>query len=380
MSESNVSGPSDEQKASKKCDTEVQTQSNPPIVSPWLDLENEKNVENINRDGINRHIPLRSVSTIPFDNKGTFAPTRAAPFPSIPSRREVQAVKVEIEQEIMRLHADLSSLQNERKSVGKPQKNDTNKQTADGIKEYRGLIIAENAINAIIAENKAKKEKADRIKNLTNDIQIFHNPVEFPQYQKMIESQRNSVLPLFAAQFAEKKSIMETQKELAKQYVRLKDIWEEPNRLIDEYGDRVDIKSEQWPPEFPTENPIIDDAARLKWCAPDRTMFLSQNQKISDCFYNKNGLVTDPVAAHDEYRSRLVWTDEEKRIFVEKYRQYPKKFSKICAALPEKCHKDVIEFYYLKKYELNLKDNEAALKKRGGRRRVISEGSAKKNY
>ena len=208
---------------------------------------------------------------------------------------------------------------------------------------------------------------------------MFKHPVELPYYRDVIAEQRRDVLPIFSIQFLEKLQLTNYKKKLAEKYVQKKEMWKHPNELIDEYGDRVDIKSENWPPEFVTDIPKIDDAMRLKWCAHDEEMILSEKQKKANCFYDMNGFVKNPVAAHNEYRSRLCWTDEEKNIFIEKYRQHPKNFRKIADALPEKTHKDVIEFYYLKRYEFNLKQSEAAAKRRG-KKKVISEGSAKKYY
>ncbi|OHT04074.1 Myb-like DNA-binding domain containing protein [Tritrichomonas foetus] len=375
--------------SSQTSDKQVQTHFNNAAVSPWLQTDADASSNPLNQESnqepfvkhVSRQIPVRSVSTVSFRDQKDGAHIRAAPFPSLPSRRDVQEIKISVEQEIQRIRADLSSLQHERNSFNRTTNpNLIPSSTTNGIREYRGLLISENSINSVIAENRAKKAESEKTRNLTNNVQLFKHSVEFPMYQQIIASQKNSIVPLFAAQFSEKKAIMEAQKALAEKYVHLKEVWKEPNRLIDEYGSRVDVKSEQWPAEFTMDTPKIDDAMRLKWCAPDREMFLSNNQKIADCYYNTNGIVHDPVSAHNEYRTRLCWTDEEKQTFVEKYRQYPKDFTKIAAALPEKCHKDVIEFYYLKKYELCLKENEGAMKKRGGKRKVISEGSAKKNY
>lgn len=56
----------------------------------------------------------------------------------------------------------------------------------------------------------------------------------------------------------------------------------------------------------------------------------------------------------EEKRSN-VWTDMEKCIFVDKFIQYPKNFSKIASYLKNKTTKDVIGFYYDTKYKMNFK-------------------------
>ena len=74
--------------------------------------------------------------------------------------------------------------------------------------------------------------------------------------------------------------------------------------------------------------------------------------------YLMNRFVEDPKREHDEFRARLHWSNDERQTFVEVYRKNPKDFRKIADALPEKTHKDVIEFYYLNRYALCLKENE----------------------
>ncbi|KAK8884311.1 hypothetical protein M9Y10_043419 [Tritrichomonas musculus] len=365
-------------------DKPFQTHFDNENVSPWLNTDNHDSGTVLHVPA--RSIPVRSVSTYSFreSNKESQI-NRASPFPSLPSRREVLDVKSQVEQEILRLRADLSSLQHERASFNRSSNvsllttSDASTNKELGIHEYRGLVISDNSVNSIIEENRAKKEKSEKTRSLS-EFQLFRTPIEFPYYKNAINAQKKNIVPLFAAQFLQKQKIKEHQEELTREYVKVKDAWKRPNELIDEYSSRVDIKSENWPPEFNMDIPKIDDAARLKWCAPDSEMILCQEQKEANCFYDMNGLVESPVASHNEYKARLSWTEEEKNIFIEKYRQYPKDFRKITAALPEKTHKDVIEYYYLKRYEFNLKQSEAAAKKRGGKKKVISEGSAKKNY
>jgi hypothetical protein len=133
-------------------------------------------------------------------------------------------------------------------------------------------------------------------------------------------------------------------------------------------------------PDIEKSRTTVDDAARLRWTAPDQQMYLSDKDRQIHCYFDMNGFIPDPVAVHLAFKTRGSWTDEERTIFLEKYGQHPKDFRKIRTALPEKTLKDVIEFYYLKRYELNLKELGAAAKKRGGPKKVISEGVAKRSY
>ena len=111
-----------------------------------------------------------------------------------------------------------------------------------------------------------------------------------------------------------------------------------------------------------------------KYTAPDQPQLMTRIRREAMCYYNTNGFVEDPEAEHRKFKNRISWSDEEKQIFVEKYVQHPKKFGIIAAALPLKSVKDVIEFYYINRYDLCLKEKEGAFRKRGGRRKVTSEG------
>ena len=364
---------------SQTSDKQVQARFSNASASPWLQVDSASGDIESPGARFQRNVPVRSVSTFLFQESRDICQIRAAPFPSLPTRREVLEAKNKIEQEIQRLKAELSSLQHERSSFNRTANQLLTPANTIGIHEYRGLVISDNSINETIAENRSKKCESEKSRLLSNDTFMFKHPVELPYYRDVIAEQRRDVLPIFSIQFLEKLQLTNYKKKLAEKYVQKKEMWKHPNELIDEYGDRVDIKSENWPPEFVTDIPKIDDAMRLKWCAHDEEMILSEKQKKANCFYDMNGFVKNPVAAHNEYRSRLCWTDEEKNIFIEKYRQHPKNFRKIADALPEKTHKDVIEFYYLKRYEFNLKQSEAAAKRRG-KKKVISEGSAKKYY
>jgi hypothetical protein len=107
-------------------------------------------------------------------------------------------------------------------------------------------------------------------------------------------------------------------------------------------------------------------------------MFLSKRERRANVYYDMNGLIDDPQFAHERFRARICWTEEERAIFIEKYKQHQKDFRKIKAALQDKTYKDVIEFYYLNRYPLNLRDTEGS--KRRPKKKVISEGVAKRTY
>ena len=339
--------------------------------------------------------PIRSISTFSFPIEKD-QPSSAAPFPSLPTKQEVLNEKNEVENEIQRLKAELASLKYESSSIQQTSRTliaHTN--NTHGIHEYRGLVIEDNAIESVIQENQQKSQEAQiealvdsvvpqqREKELDFGVKHrlpkFRHIVDLPQYRKTIETEQELLIPLFATRFAEKDVLLEKEEELAQTYKEYDEAWEERKKIIDEYNARTGEKSEIWPIEFQFDSAVVDDNQRMKWAADDIPMILSKSEQLDRCYYDTNSLVPDPVSEYSDYKYRLAWTEEERQIFVEKYRQHPKDFAKIADALPEKTVKDVIEFYYLNRYKMNLKDNEGLSKRRGGKKKVVTEGT-KKNY
>jgi hypothetical protein len=95
-------------------------------------------------------------------------------------------------------------------------------------------------------------------------------------------------------------------------------------------------------------------------------------------YFDTNGFAARPEEEHILFKKRVVWTQKERDKFVERYTQHPKRFRMIARELPDKTVKDVIEFYYLNRFALSLKDKETSAK-RWGKAKVISEGAIKKS-
>lgn len=366
---------------SQTVDRQVQSHFERNSLSPWLNAEHGTPRRDDVIQRTIRSIPPRSVSTFNFRDAKDKPKIQAAPFPMLPTKREVQEVKNSMDNELQMLRADLSSLTHELSSCNRSSRPLIPTDSTQGIREYRGLLITENTIDEVLSENKNKRLNSIQSSALKTNPPLYHNIFEFPFYHRMIQTQEKNVVPLFSSQYSKRANLLETRQELARIYVDKYKYWKDVLcKEIDDYNSRTDEKSEVWPPEFASELPKVDDAIRVKWCAQDQPMLLSERDKEAECYWNTNGFVEDPVAEHNKYRARLCWTEEERITFVEKYRQHPKDFRKIAAALPEKTHKDVIEFYYVNRYELSLRENEGAAKKRGAKKKVMSEGSTKKNY
>ncbi|EDV20184.1 uncharacterized protein TRIADDRAFT_61318 [Trichoplax adhaerens] len=72
-------------------------------------------------------------------------------------------------------------------------------------------------------------------------------------------------------------------------------------------------------------------------------------------FVNNNGLITDIKAFELQRKIQSIWTEEEKKLFVEKFALYPKDFFTIASFFYNKSVQDCVHFYYMTKKKVNYK-------------------------
>ncbi|KAJ1454407.1 hypothetical protein M885DRAFT_413353, partial [Pelagophyceae sp. CCMP2097] len=65
--------------------------------------------------------------------------------------------------------------------------------------------------------------------------------------------------------------------------------------------------------------------------------------------------VSDAAAHQAASRYDSSWSDLEKLIFLDKFLQYPKNFSRIAAYLAHKRPRDCVRLYYDSKYDVDYK-------------------------
>jgi hypothetical protein len=196
------------------------------------------------------------------------------------------------------------------------------------------------------------------------------------QYSELIAKHEECLAPLFYAELSRAAVAKENCVNLAEFYAKLRVRWLEADAKLVALHAKMRSTAEEWPSEFPAGTTKPDEAKTLERVARDSPM-LSKFARESGVFWNMNRFVEDPEAEHQSFKKRVVWTEEEKEDFVEAYMQHPKKFRVIAKDLPGKGVKDVIEFYYLNRHSLGLKEKEPASRRRA-KTRVISEGAIKK--
>lgn len=307
-------------------------------------------------------------------------PVNAAIYPVLPGKMEVQLLLKEVDFELKETKQRLNELyklkqQNLLKEV--------DFETLDPslmVQSHLGMIISHLDVNRVTNENKrvtTKMHNKYRVTNPKIEHKIMHHS-HLGYLQKNIDTNTENLEHMFNATYNWKKCAEDKGRKLALQYSEMRQTWENASKALNEYHSQERASLNEWPPEMiPLLPKPKDNAYLLQFTAPDQPMYLDDIEFYSYAFYTMNAYVPDPVRAHKEYKQRLTWTSDEKQIFLDKYRLHPREFKKIAAGLPHKCVKDVIEYYYCHRIDLNLKEIEQQSKKRG-RKKVITEGSVRK--
>ncbi|MDA4131799.1 MAG: SANT/Myb-like DNA-binding domain-containing protein, partial [Thaumarchaeota archaeon] len=97
-------------------------------------------------------------------------------------------------------------------------------------------------------------------------------------------------------------------------------------------------------------------------------MYWNQEERDRDLFINKSGyLPAEKLVTTWQVLPPVVnFTEEESQLFEKAYLEFPKQWGRIAEQVPNRDFKACIQYYYLKKKELNLKDK---LKKQPRRRK-----------
>ena len=308
----------------------------------------------------------------------------AAPLPSLPTKVDVQKEISEIDASLFDAKAELTSLQHQRSLYDSNLLVHAPEQAANsGLFEYHNILLSNTTIDSIISENQKKSNDSNSeciISDQYCDSNIYKRAYDFPLYDHTIKKMDQNCAIMLAIQTDRALACNEANKQLVSKYSALMSKNKKKDEALNAYHTRVERIQENWPPEMPKGSTKTEKDILLAWTAPDRPMILSPYKRKEELHFNNNLFIADPVAEHNAFKNRLVWTEEEKKKFLVKYAEHPKKFALIAASLPQKSVKDVIEYYWINRITLNLKDLEAAKKKRGGIKKVISEGSAKKNF
>lgn len=304
----------------------------------------------------------------------------AAPFPMLPSKSDVIRLISQKDSEIRKLKEELRLLLKIRQAEYMDSVDFEKLNPELGIQVFYGMITPHRVIEKVEQENSEKiKAAKDRYSLKKSSTEHTYNHISHLPYINQTIAMNIEICDwMFKAVLGWRTISYERMQLLARQYAEQRKIWEKYSDALEEFQHEKRELLLEWPNEFvgmpikPKEKSLYNNLV-----AQDQPMFLDDSEFYSGEFYSMNGFVEDPVAEHKEYKKRLCWTKNEIQIFLDKYRLHPRDFKKISACLPQKSVKDVIEFYFIHRIDLDLKLLEKQNQKRERRKRV-SEGPVKK--
>ncbi|KAF6764305.1 hypothetical protein DFP72DRAFT_871486 [Ephemerocybe angulata] len=149
---------------------------------------------------------------------------------------------------------------------------------------------------------------------------------------------------------------------LSKEYLRLHERWRAHCSALSDHQKSVLSAMTRWIPNYLS----MRNAATI----PDM-ISVTQGQ-VDYLFDDTNHLVENPREYFAPDTGIDDWTDEEKRIFIDKFAQFPKQFGIIAEYIPHKTASQCVDYYYLhKKRQIDFRKVVAQLgpkkrKRRGG--------------
>lgn len=298
----------------------------------------------------------------------------AAPNPILPQASEIRTLIDETDTEIAKLKQTIADLNREMElaCLSAPSVSEIKTETA--VQNYHGFLIPHNPIEVLRRENSGYIQKSHSNNIIQAKNTKYLHIAQLPEYQNEMNTQENYLNPMLRV-VLEEKTLLRTKKvQLAWEYKQRNAPWNELNNYISVYNHESHGSIDLWPPEFALNKlKTTDKSILLPLCAPDQPMLLSDSDKQAELYYDENSFVENPEYEHLMYKKRITWTESEKQIFLDKYAQHPRQFKKIAAALPLKSVKDVIEYYYINRIKLNLKELEKIVHSRGRKRAILSE-------
>jgi hypothetical protein len=287
----------------------------------------------------------------------------------------VESAKKEIEMELEKAKAELRLLEGAKKRgfVLLPKLSSRSMETQT--QDFRGLIVPHMVVTGLQLESRAKAVEAGA-RFVLQDVPARCNHIAgMPGMQTVVAEHDRILDPMYAAVRQWKHVVHQKGMRLAVEYAERREEWMKFCTALDGYAEEARETVPEWPPEFAktTSRPHLEMAD-----AGASPMYLDGIEAVNFCMWDGNNFVEDPVKEHDAFRKRLYWSEAEVKMFLEKYSQYPKDFKRISMALPNKSVKDVIEFYFIKRIELGLKDIEVAARKRGRKKMLVARGAGDK--
>jgi hypothetical protein len=299
----------------------------------------------------------------------------AAPFPLLPSKRELIEASSLLTAELAAVTRKLQSLEIERSRLcGSPRNRVIRSFRLD---DFRGFLFCCDVTDELRGQNQSKIEQSHRLYSVQSAPQVSIVE-ELPFYQENMQRHVEALSFVFTSIFWRAAVVHDQKMSFASQYVQIYRMWKtefcpavDTLNLKYHRDMRVDWGEEQaQQPTVPFEGPdakagvVCDIEQRLRTEIP----------RYWD-YYDTNRFVQDPIYAHIQYKRRLAWTEEERELFLRLFWAHPHEFARIAESFPDKTTKDIVEFYYLTKTSHQMVAAKGMKKKRvGAKAKRLTEG------
>ncbi|KAK8854017.1 hypothetical protein M9Y10_016566 [Tritrichomonas musculus] len=306
----------------------------------------------------------------------------AAPFPVLPTKREVydqiQILNMKIKEQKM----NLSSLNKEKQRSSTEGGLQQIRARPFNVDTYRGFQINKNLIDSFLIDNKKRVDKSHTISQVQTDTK-YRRIFDLPHYKSMLDVQDENLSVFFSMVYGYHYLNREKKQALLKKYLK----YQECQSLVDPATDSINLIQHKdvyyWGPEqtpestVPFEGPLATDG-----CSPDvEQHYVDDLYTVNELYNDKNSFVKDPVKEHEEFKKRIYWSEKDKEMFYDLFMSMPHQFRKISTYFPNRTTKDMIEFYYRTKSTFDFESAKAARrnkKQQAGKKKVVTEGTVKR--
>ncbi|KXN90299.1 Nuclear receptor corepressor 1 [Leucoagaricus sp. SymC.cos] len=261
----------------------------------------------------------------------------------------------------------------------------------------------EERVSPVLLANLSLAPKPDVDMNREPDAEsVVREVIEGPRFARQAQS-FEILKPSLVEFFSRRQALINDKiQQLKQDYVQLQEKWQRHCRLLNEQAKPSLLEGESMPIGRTTRRTAnLGDAVRsdlemeqiLASLENNDAMdphYLSQHNlaTIPDMISVKNGQidylyddtshrVENPVDYYAPHTGIHDWTEEEKKVFLDKYAAYPKQFGIIADYLPNKTSSQCVDYYYL--HKKNSIDFRKVVSKFGPKRRRRGAGKRKGN-
>jgi hypothetical protein len=256
---------------------------------------------------------------------------------SLPSREQLL-------KELNGVNESISNL-NDRLVVAKSQSNSEKNSETTNNNNNNNKNVKKNKIEQIYFENRKKCQEAYNIfDSLLPDSMIQDNSLS------PLQDVDISKLPFVKESIAK---FAEISAELEKNILTR---WESIHCRNLELGEQYRTMRQKWKETrrpMPFDEESDEDLSRYTKVAAVCPPMLNEEEKKME-FVGRNGFVDTETVYREQLEQRIYecsWTEEEKKIFMQKFAQYPKNCKKIATFLSNKTTYDCVNFYYNNKFK-----------------------------